>query len=202
MHSCAVTMLTNGFLSEVVSTGCPSIAARRLILHISIGQLSELGRYRCAYPGDRMGFANYQQRTEVTLHLLSQAAIHGLVAIRVNALWGNRKGIRIFLGISWALYLSATMTIALVAVIKARCKFLLAHQFERVDIDISPAYGSNLPAQSNHPELFWPRWAVCLVRLVTAAATRARSFRHDGRQDGAAEPTLDRNSASRLHSLP
>ncbi|KAG8858554.1 hypothetical protein FRB96_005226 [Tulasnella sp. 330] len=61
---------------------------------------------------------------DVGLHLLSQAAIHGLVAIRVNALWGNRPNLRIFLLIAWTIYFVATMGIAMVAVFQERETFI------------------------------------------------------------------------------
>ena len=55
---------------------------------------------------------------EVVIHLLSHAAIHGLVAIRANALWGNRPWIRWTLLSSWVVYVCMAMAIGLAAVIE------------------------------------------------------------------------------------
>ncbi|KAG9011168.1 hypothetical protein FRB94_009094 [Tulasnella sp. JGI-2019a] len=81
---------------------------------------------------DKLGFATHLTLSrilsswvigDVSLHALSQAAIHVLVAIRVNALWGNRRGIRIFLITFWVAYLITTLGISLTAVIQDRGTF-------------------------------------------------------------------------------
>ncbi|KAG8928911.1 hypothetical protein FRC01_005193 [Tulasnella sp. 417] len=55
---------------------------------------------------------------EIVFHFGSHASVHGLVVIRVNALWGNRPAIRWFLYGSWFAYFVTTLSIALAAAIQ------------------------------------------------------------------------------------
>ena len=59
----------------------------------------------------------YWTLIEVHLHLLFHASIHGLVALRVSAVWGHRKDIKYTLIGLWSIYF------AINAVIGSRAAF-------------------------------------------------------------------------------